>query len=640
MLRLQYLTAFSAAESQLRTFEGREHLVVPVVALVEGVIFASNAEAPELVLAAELSKTVAGWNGRPAVLNHPRVDGQNISANHPRVLEQYGLGNVFEAAMQDNRLTMEAWLDLQKADRVAGGHELVERARRGDVIEVSVGVFVEAVEGRGTFKGESYSAVWKQVIPDHLALLEEGTIGACSVAMGCGTRVAAGQPRKFDGTWTDAQTGAFVEELSRVFASPSWQLSEEEQRALRSFFEEPGADVSSLPSVKAQTAATQVARKVARRFARAEERVMTRAERIRALLARKDVQRGNGSVTALLTMSDAELATLETAAGRGELGEQPTWWRKVLGIASPRSAVQLSDMDVRASLEEALRPEAGFLGVDAVYPDEEQVIYMVMTGERVRTYRRGYSIDSSGTASLSDDAEEVMITTSYQPLAAEAAEGGETSNRIEVRAAGCGCGGSRKKAAPAVEGDANMKTKTELVKALVASPKNPFSEADTKVLEQFSEERLTALVAADEAKPEEKKEPVTPAAPVVPAAPAAEPIVAKAKTTEEWLKDAPPELQRMVGASRKLEADRKATAIRSLKEAKQTAFTDAELEAMNADELDKLLKLSGLAATQETNFAPNGPSGSKLGEGAGEVDVTAPKPRSLQSWYKKDEKSA
>ena len=57
--------------SRRETFNGVEHLVVPLVALVEGVLQSSNAETPELALASEFGKHFKGWNGRPVVVNHP-----------------------------------------------------------------------------------------------------------------------------------------------------------------------------------------------------------------------------------------------------------------------------------------------------------------------------------------------------------------------------------------------------------------------------------------------------------------------------------------------------------------------------------------------------------------------------------------
>jgi len=47
-----------------------------------------------------------------------------------------------------------------------------------------------AEETKGIKNGKPYQAIWRHITPDHLAILPEGKIGACSVAMGCGIRHA------------------------------------------------------------------------------------------------------------------------------------------------------------------------------------------------------------------------------------------------------------------------------------------------------------------------------------------------------------------------------------------------------------------------------------------------------------------
>jgi hypothetical protein len=174
------------------TFEGHEYLVCPVVALVEGVLNASNAAAPELVLAEEFRKTAAAWNGRPVVFDHPDQGGQRISANDPRVLERSQLGYVFGTEVRGSKLLMEAWLDPERAAKV--GEKAVrtlERVKARQAVEVSVGVFVDVEHRSGSFHGRQYADIWRNLVPDHLAVLPEGTTGACSIEMGCGLPRAA-----------------------------------------------------------------------------------------------------------------------------------------------------------------------------------------------------------------------------------------------------------------------------------------------------------------------------------------------------------------------------------------------------------------------------------------------------------------
>lgn len=181
----------ATGEIRTDTYAGRQHIVVPVVALVEGVVKPMGADVAEYVPADVLATAPAGWDGRPVVMDHPTRDGVAISANSPEIKEQYEIGTIFNAHLDGDRLKLEAWIDPKRTLRVDGAHDLVERLQSGDMVEVSVGAFVVADTRDGVAGGEKYGSVWREVIPDHLAMLPEGMEGACSVEMGCGAPRAA-----------------------------------------------------------------------------------------------------------------------------------------------------------------------------------------------------------------------------------------------------------------------------------------------------------------------------------------------------------------------------------------------------------------------------------------------------------------
>jgi hypothetical protein len=180
------------------TFMGKDFVVVPVVALVEGVVMGMNATVPELALAEEFGKVPEGWNGRPIVMNHPVVDNSAVSANSPSVLESYYMGFMFNTVVEEGKLKTEAWLDVARINDL-GGEALstLERIQNDTVVEVSTGLFTGIEETSGRFNARDYGAIWRDVMPDHLAFLSEGTIGACSIEDGCGTprTNTAGAPR-------------------------------------------------------------------------------------------------------------------------------------------------------------------------------------------------------------------------------------------------------------------------------------------------------------------------------------------------------------------------------------------------------------------------------------------------------------
>ena len=188
--RHRIFVAAAGYKTRLAKFQGRDHLVLPIVALVEGVIHAMNAEGPEFVSEDAFSRFPSGWNGRPVFSGHPLVNGVPVSGNIPEVLEEKRIGTVFNAAIKKHKLTMEAWLDTARCEELAP--ELLTRVKDGDAIEISIGVFVDVDETAGEFNGKRFLGSWSSIGPDHLALLLADDTGACSNSMGCGVRAAKG----------------------------------------------------------------------------------------------------------------------------------------------------------------------------------------------------------------------------------------------------------------------------------------------------------------------------------------------------------------------------------------------------------------------------------------------------------------
>jgi hypothetical protein len=165
MQRLAQLTvAASGYTTRTETFDGRDHLVVPVVALVEGVVHAMNAKNAEFVSASEFSRAPGGWNGRPLFFGHPlSAKGAPVSGNTPAVLEAKSIGRIFNASIKSAKLAMEAWIDVDKAKEIAP--EILERVEAGETIEISVGVFVDTDEAEGEYQGRKYLGEWHDIVP-------------------------------------------------------------------------------------------------------------------------------------------------------------------------------------------------------------------------------------------------------------------------------------------------------------------------------------------------------------------------------------------------------------------------------------------------------------------------------------------
>jgi uncharacterized protein DUF2213 len=179
--------------ARTETLDGEEYLVIPVVALVEGVVHASNASNPELVTLDAFKDSPVAFNGKPLFLGHP-VDrhGSPVAGSQPGVIE-HSIGYVFNTAVKAKKLMTEAWVNVKRALAQGDeGHDLVARIRAAQDIEVSVGIATDELEESGVYNGKQYADKWGPIAPDHLALLPAGVKGACSIEMGCGVRALIG----------------------------------------------------------------------------------------------------------------------------------------------------------------------------------------------------------------------------------------------------------------------------------------------------------------------------------------------------------------------------------------------------------------------------------------------------------------
>lgn len=190
------------------TLHGRSYIVVPVTMMVEGVHQGSHGAL--LHTAEELGKIPESWNGIPVTIGHPTVEGSPVSANSPSVLEEWAVGIVFNTIINDTRLKSEAWLDKEKLQRNVN---LSNRIANGEIIEVSVGVFSEdELVENGVWHNESYTAIARNLRPDHLAILPNQT-GACSIADGCGIRINSKSMKDEEAVKQLKQQGYIVSEL-------------------------------------------------------------------------------------------------------------------------------------------------------------------------------------------------------------------------------------------------------------------------------------------------------------------------------------------------------------------------------------------------------------------------------------------
>ena len=193
-----YTESVIAYQIRHQMLDGKRHLIVPVVMMVEGVHHGS--QGPLLYTAEDLSKFPSSWDGIPVTIGHPEIDEEYVSANSPEVLAQ-SVGRIFNTCFEDGKLKAEVWIDEQRITAISP--TALAYIVSGRQLEVSVGVFTEHEEVSGTYinannnEEEEYIAIARNHRPDHLALLP-GMNGACSWNDGCGIRVNSSETSKLN----------------------------------------------------------------------------------------------------------------------------------------------------------------------------------------------------------------------------------------------------------------------------------------------------------------------------------------------------------------------------------------------------------------------------------------------------------
>ncbi len=165
--------------------EGINFLIIPIVALVEGVHAGSGGTG--FYPSAEIDRTAQNWNGVPLTIDHPKDNGgAPITANNPDTLKKYSVGTFENVRYEKGKLKGEGWIDKNRIELLSP--EALEMLSLGRKMEVSTGLFTGSDGMPGIWNGEPFEETLTGFIPDHLALLPNAE-GACNFDAGCGVRV-------------------------------------------------------------------------------------------------------------------------------------------------------------------------------------------------------------------------------------------------------------------------------------------------------------------------------------------------------------------------------------------------------------------------------------------------------------------
>lgn len=620
---IRELNLRAAVDAPIRQeyFEGKQWTVVPVVALVEGVIQAMNAPAPEFVPAEGFSFAPAGWNGRPVFLNHPMKDGKPVSGNTPDVLKT-AIGKIFNARVEGKRLLMEAWLDPTKA------RDVIDRVLKDPKVEISTGAIVALSDEEGNYHGRSYRGRWSQITPDHLAILAKGLKGACSCEMGCGVRAAMNVVDGEDITIL----GAMPEGAERLVEGAKVVAKGKKGKVGK-----PHPN-PNLVNVKHDDGTKKTYHKSVVRPALSARFDMTLQEKFTALLERirpkKTAERAadDGGDAAEEQSELIQYQTMQTL-----LKQCGASYDEAMSLIDDLIAAEESDTAASADEEAEEEVETAQLNVIKEYcmsmmstlssvaalcrqlnAEDYPMLYGMRSAIGKRNSKNDqkliqtvhdHSVSLGAACDTRTSAQKALGLKAMQTYAEGVGKTLETLNEEEATAAltaaeqaiaaagehSCGCGGRAANNHP--EGEADM-TKDERVQALSKNELSPIRTA--AALTAMSEDELKAL-EAQVAKAVEDKRKADEKAAADRAAAAADAGKPKQKTEEEYLSDAPESIRTLVAESKARDAAERTELVGTLKAA-QKVYSEAELNEKPLPELRKLAKAIAEVSPQQVDF--------------------------------------
>jgi hypothetical protein len=433
--------------------QGRAHLVAPVV-LVKSMVLGEGPGA-ELLPGEEIVNSAERWlwEGRPVTIDHPMLNGQWASAGLLQAAEDSQIGTLRNVkADQQNmavRLLGEAWIDVQLAQRLEKGVEVMNRLsqfKEASVppgtrpIEVSTGYWAELEQKGGVMNGRQYHGIERNIVPDHLAVLPDG-IGKCSLADGCGlprlnSDAEPTLPVRLSLNGEDVRANVLSSARTPTFSKTS--SGQWSKPALADFISAKGWDASGWGDLtdtqKRSVVATTLLGQVEDTFAASMVFPVVGADGTLYENALRAVLGGRGSQAnipaAALESARAKARSLLSSEfdvqleGNASLGQRLLEKvAKVLHIElapfQPRASQ--SDSDLRRALDALLEEQFGgqnvMIWVEDVFQQDGYVVFEREEGGGPSgLFRVDFSVDVNGSPVLSGQAVEVRKQTTYEPV--------------------------------------------------------------------------------------------------------------------------------------------------------------------------------------------------------------------------------
>ena len=122
---------------QNATLQGRDYKVFPAVLVQEQVL--NNNLGATFLPAEEILASADAWNAIPVVEKHPTMRGRAVSARDPQILNDRGVGMLFNARAEDGKLKADVYVDVARLDALPDTAAYIANAEAGDAGELSTG---------------------------------------------------------------------------------------------------------------------------------------------------------------------------------------------------------------------------------------------------------------------------------------------------------------------------------------------------------------------------------------------------------------------------------------------------------------------------------------------------------------------
>jgi len=180
-VNIQSVANVKAARREKRN--GRDVVIVPSATLPDNIVM-NGIRYP----ADEIEKSYVSLNRTPAPLGHPMINGNFISARDPEGINIGYIGAWNDnARRQDGRVFIDKIIDVEVANRSAGGKAVLAAIDAGDPIHTSTGLYCDLEPLANDADAESCA---RNIEFDHDAILL-GQEGAATPSQGVGIFVNA-----------------------------------------------------------------------------------------------------------------------------------------------------------------------------------------------------------------------------------------------------------------------------------------------------------------------------------------------------------------------------------------------------------------------------------------------------------------